>query len=68
MKTEDQIADLQSQFAHQEVTIQQLSDALYDQQCRIDDLERELNYVRNELKKRQSSASNAVDDGTPPHY
>lgn len=68
MKIEDQIADLQSQFAHQELSLQELSDALYAQQRRIDGLEREVTYLRNELKKQTSVPPNINQDEAPPHY
>lgn len=65
----EQIADLQSRFAFQEDSIHKLSDSLYKQQCRIDDLELQLQNLKNELEKAQEPSQNAASDvERPPHY
>lgn len=66
---QEQIADLQSQFAFQEDSIRQLSDSLYKQQCRIDELERQILNLKNELEKAQEPSQGAISEvEVPPHY
>ena len=66
---EEHIAELQTQLAFQEDSIQQLSDALYKQQQRADDMERQLEHLRNQIEKVKDTEPNRVlDNEVPPHY
>ena len=65
----DQITELQSQFAFQEDGIQELSEALYNQQKRMDEMERQIQQLRNELEKaREVEPNQLAEPEVPPHY
>ena len=66
---EDQFAELQSQIAFQEDSIQKLSEALYNQQRRMDEMERQIEFLKNELDKTRVHSSGVVEGSEiPPHY
>lgn len=60
------IIELEIKIAHQDKIIEDLSDALYQQQIRIDKLEKSL----EDFKKRiQSEGENEIrPNEKPPHY
>jgi len=65
----EQLADLQSQLAFQEDAIQQLSDALYNQQQRMDKMEHQIGHLKDELEKtREAQPSSLSQNEKPPHY
>ncbi len=67
--SQEQIAELQAQTAFQEDSIQKLSDALYSQQQRMDEMEQQIERLKNELEKAQSSGQiGQAGDELPPHY
>ena len=66
---EEQLAELQSQCAFQENSIQKLSEALYKQQQRMDEMERQIEQLKNELEKSRDGGSNRLaENELPPHY
>ena len=56
---------LESLYAHQDVVVTELSDALAQQWKRIDVLTRELLRLRDEV---QTATQRAAPDKPPPHY
>lgn len=65
----DQIAELQSRIVFQEDALQKLSDALYNQQKRMDDMEQKIAHLKNELEKGNTAGSSeSTGDELPPHY
>ena len=66
------MADLQSQMAFQEDTVQALNDALADQQQEILVLRRQVELLRAQLEEQASAtdatAARAAEDEKPPHY
>lgn len=67
--SENRLIDLESRFAFQEISIQELSDALYQQQQRIDQLTEKL--AQFQIIIRDMSSPNQHSAGgheKPPHY
>jgi SlyX protein len=58
---------LETKVAFQEDTIQQLNDALVDQQARIDQLELLLRVLAEQLRSSQEPEAPIVEP-PPPHY
>jgi SlyX protein len=67
--SKENLIDLETRLAFQELAIQELNDALYQQQLRIDQLNQKLEYLQGRLNESQTPGSNthAIDE-RPPHY
>ncbi|GGD77070.1 SlyX family protein [Lacimicrobium alkaliphilum] len=66
---EQDIEALQTKVAHQEDTIETLSNALAEQQQQLDKLTFKMNHVVNKLKDLQpSNLASEEDETPPPHY
>ena len=63
--TDERVTELESRLTFQEDTIQALSDALADQQTRIDALESTMTLLVQTL---DSAGGDDVQDEPPPHY
>lgn len=66
--TNNAIIDLEYKLAEQELANSKLSEALYSQQRRIDQLEQRLNAVITLLQQRTDLADTEVPIDRPPHY
>lgn len=66
----EQLADLQSRFAFQELALEELSDVVAKQARLIAELREELDRVKTELRELNASPLDAdpVDEPPPPHY
>lgn len=64
------IEDLQVRFAHQELAIEALSDAVVRQEQLIAALRGELDRVKNDLRELRPSplGQDGGDEPPPPHY
>jgi SlyX protein len=62
------IIELQNKSAHQEYLLQQLNDALVQQQEQIDALTREVKHLRAMLRKQESHLARPEEEAPPPHY
>ena len=70
-RLEQQLQDLQAQFAFQEDTVASLNDALALQQQEILSLREELSLLKQRLKEQGDALadmSGAPADERPPHY
>lgn len=66
---DEQISELQTKVAFQEDTIEQLNQALADQQQQIELLEYKLKHVIDKLKQLEpASVGSEGDEPPPPHY
>lgn len=68
---EDRIERLESLVALQEQTIEGLSDALYEQEKRVADLEKNLGRLAGRVKELNAALEQGGDEGPeppPPHY
>ncbi|WJG09320.1 SlyX family protein [Aliiglaciecola sp. LCG003] len=64
-----QLADLQTQVAFQEDTIEQLNQALADQQLQIDRITFQLKHVTHRVKQIEpSNIADPSEEAPPPHY
>ena len=59
---------IESKLAFQEDTIQQLNDALVEQQSRIDHLETQLSSLLKRLDDEPELPNMTSEDERPPHY
>ena len=67
MSTETRLMDLETRIAHQDKSINDLSDEIYRQQKLIEQLETTCKYLLDQ--SRQSAAAGSTnDDEKPPHY
>jgi len=65
----EEIEALQTKLAYQEVTIQQMSDEIANQQKQIMDLLNDVEQLRRELRAMTPSVVAAPsDEPPPPHY
>ena len=62
----DRIEDLEAKLTFQDDTIQKLSDAMVQQQARMDHLEASLKWLVE--SREQDSNDLDVEDPPPPHY
>jgi SlyX protein len=68
---DERIVDLEARLAHQDRSIQELSDELYRQQRHIGELERRLLVLTERVKdlvSRDSGPAPRPEDELPPHY
>lgn len=70
---QQQMIELQTQFAFQEDLLRELNDVVVRQQTQIDALERELSLHRNKLSHvlenlSAKELSDSLEDERPPHY
>ncbi|GAA0854962.1 SlyX family protein [Aliiglaciecola litoralis] len=66
---QSQIASLETQVAFQEDTIEQLNQALADQQLQIDKISFQLKQMVNKVKQLEpSNLADASEEAPPPHY
>lgn len=64
-----QIAELESRVAFQDNTIEELNDVVTRQQRQIDQLEKNLHILKDQIKNLASSNIASEDEETPPpHY
>ncbi len=68
--TEQRLAELETQLAHQEATIQELSDAAAKQWDTIDELVIKMNDLKDRITALEGEAkfSTSADEAPPPHY
>jgi len=65
----DKIAELESQIAFQDNTIQELNDIVTRQQKQIDDLSAAVKLLLNQVKQlNEVMAAPEGDEPPPPHY
>lgn len=66
---EDRIAELESQLAFQDNTIQELNDIVTRQQAQIDDLSSAVKLLLNQVKQlNEVVIAPEGDEPPPPHY
>lgn len=66
---EQHLAELEMKMAFQEKTIEELNQALIQQQFTIDKIKLQLHYLVNKLKDVQSSnIATQAEETSPPHY
>ncbi|WP_416306827.1 SlyX family protein [Neptunicella sp. SCSIO 80796] len=65
----NQIEQLQTKVAFQDDTIEQLNDALTNQQSQLEKLQFQMQYLLDKVKNMQSSNIAREDqEAPPPHY
>ena len=69
-EAEQRIAELEIQLAHQEATIQELSDAAAKQWDTIDELVIKVNDLKDRIAALEGEANKTSleDEAPPPHY
>mgnify|MGYP001826327002 CR=1 FL=1 len=60
---EDRVTELETQFMHLEKMVEQLNDVVIEQQARIEQLQRELQALREAAAQPDEDV-----DEPPPHY
>ncbi len=66
---EQHIAELETKVAFQERLLDELNQALVQQQFTIDKMQRQLRYLANKLQDVQSSnIAGEAEETPPPHY
>ena len=66
---EQRIAELEMKSAFQENTIEELNQALVEQQFLLDKMQLQLRYVVGKLKDMQpSNVASQAEETPPPHY
>ena len=63
----DRIEDLEAKLTFQDDTVQKLSDAMVQQQARMDHLEASLKWLV-ESRQQESNDLDSTEDSPPPHY
>lgn len=63
------IAELESKIAFQEITIEELNQALVDQQFALDKLQTQVRHLAEKFKGVQASnVAHQSEETPPPHY
>jgi len=66
---EERLADLEIRYTHQERTIQELSDAMFRQELKLEQLQTEVRQLREQLMiVSPSMVRSPEDEEPPPHY
>ncbi|MBI5656186.1 MAG: SlyX family protein [Geobacter sp.] len=66
---EERLTDLEIRYTHQERTIQELSDALFRQELKLEQLQSEVRQLREQLMiVSPSMVRSPEDEEPPPHY
>lgn len=66
---EQYLAELEMKIAFQEKTIEELNQALIQQQFSLDKIQLQLRYLANKLKDIQpSNIASRAEETPPPHY
>lgn len=66
---ENRIAELEMKAAFQEHLLEELNQALIQQQFDMDKIQVQLHYIANKLKDFQdSNIANQAEETPPPHY
>ncbi|MBY0555377.1 SlyX family protein [bacterium] len=69
MSNENQLIDIEIKIAHQDKTLEELSDVIYKQQQQIDSLEKSLKTL---ISRIQNGTNGELEigpaDEKPPHY
>ncbi|MBN6710180.1 SlyX protein [Canicola haemoglobinophilus] len=69
IELEQRIAELEMKIAFQENTIEELNQALVEQQFALDKIQLQLRYMANKLKDMQpSNIASQAEETPPPHY
>jgi len=67
--SEEKLTDLETKVAYLEGTVGELSDQLYHEQKRIEELEVACKYLLKEIKEISTTTDNSEsDEPPPPHY
>ncbi len=69
-KLEERVCDLEMKISFQDDTIEQLNNAIIEQQKIIEDQKVQLTYVINRIKTMQagSNIASEAEETPPPHY
>ncbi|GLR76469.1 SlyX family protein [Aliivibrio sifiae] len=68
-RLEDKISDLECQMAFQEQTVEELNDALSQQQLLITNMQVQMKFMVGKMKTMDtSSMADASEETPPPHY
>ena len=68
-RSEERFVDIEIKLAHQEDTVEQLNQAVYQQGRRIDQLEAMVSQLAEHIRNNAQSGSNLGAGGEkPPHY
>ncbi len=66
---EDRLIDLETRLAFQDHVVQELNDVVVRQQRELDELRRDIEMLRNQLKTLAPAlVENRNDETPPPHY
>ncbi len=66
---EERIVELETRFMHQQSTIQELNEVVIAQQKSIDELKRELDRLKGQMRVEAGSLIRDPSEETPPpHY
>lgn len=68
MELDEKIIDIETRMAFQDDSIQELSDVLYRQQQRIDQLEKTVLLLLNKIEDLMQEGGGKIVDEKPPHY
>jgi len=69
MDPEDRLIELETRFAHQEITVEQLNQAVIEQQNRIDGLQLICDQLASQIQEIQQPGEHTDPlDEVPPHY
>ena len=66
---EDRIAELEMKIAFQEQLLDELNQALVQQQFDMDKIQLQLRYLAGKIKEKQpSNSASQAEETPPPHY
>lgn len=66
---EPRIEELEFKLAHQELSLEELTQSYLDQQKQIDELKVQIKYLKSLIPQTgQSAVVNEADETPPPHY
>lgn len=70
MINEDRLMDIELKLTHQEDTVDTLNKIVYEQQKKIDELEKLLLALARQIKDgaNSSSGERTIENERPPHY